>query len=265
MALLKLICVALCVASVSAATKIHRLQNTLHAKSVVSSVAGAQNTLGAGVSRAQIMSEYQAVLKLMADQEINAESTAQYTAAKCTALITSVNKDVSKIKASVEAFMKASGSKADAGNANWWMHSGTASYLYGIRNALTDVDMHWHGMAGNVGHIEYKENSVGNPVEVDSYDPCVDKTKPFFQTLETGIRLVAATYPITAEVKSLGYRVITLAQLKYEYENLVKDMDRQSKPHKKKSDAETLAGIDAAAKTNNIPLGTGNHGDPLTF
>lgn len=263
MALLKLVVLALCVASVTAASKLHRLQGALEGKS---QLARSASKLGVGVSRAQLHAEYQQVLRLMDELQITEKSEAQYTAAKCTALIAKVNRDTSKIKASVEAFMAKSGSKAEKDNANWWMHSGTASHLYGIREALTDVDMHWHGMAGNVGHIEYPANTVGNPVEVDSYDPCVDKTKPFFQTLEAGLHLAAKSgFPITAEVKPLGYRVITLAQLKYEYENLVKDEARQSKPNKKKSDAETLAGIDAAAKANDIPLGKDNHGDPLTF
>jgi len=242
-----ILCFALlCVVGASAinTSAFNKITNALDAKRQVST-----SGLGQGRTLTQIQTEYKKLLQIMESEKLNDQSTHEFSGAVSTQRLAAQNKDISKIVASFNAFTKTSGSVVQAGNTNWYIHSGTASYLYGVRDELSDLDMHFHGMAGSdkeQAHTLYLPNAHGNPLEVDSYDPCKDKYFPFFEAMESAVKITAASNPITASLAN-GYRVVSLNQLKFEYDNLQKDAKRQAIAAKKESDTRTLAGLDRVA------------------
>jgi len=113
--------------------------------------------------------------------------------------------------------------------AMWYVHSGTAAYLYGFRDkssstedsVISDVDCHVHPMSS--GHEDKAAGTACGKagsltVHVDAYDPCVDRGQQWARDVETAVR---STNPYSY-VSYDDVNVITLNQLLHEYTFIVR-------------------------------------------
>jgi len=232
-------------------------------------------------SMAQFHQEFSAIVAL--DDSMQAQARAKlgeaaateeavraYTVTLSNELLKTKAKDTGIIKRSMANFATQCAITNVATTTAWYVHSGTGSYLYGIRtNPLTDVDIHLNPISvgagktnlcclddrcaapcpvgANLAHAVSPDGATGVIIEVDAWNPIVDRQYDWAIAMENWAMPIPPTTNIISLLTDANFpignplRVITVAQLRFEYSKLLLDAARQAKPHKAKSDAETMA------------------------